>query len=115
MSESCRRSLVTGLQKFVDKHKARWHCHRVTSSNKPGELRNIQIRLNPEERPRVQRDIALLRETSVVEVKPGAYAKAALLAYPRFLRLEAGLRSLIKTSNGKTLRIQDINELLEAP
>ena len=63
----------------------------------------------------MQRDIALLRETSVVEVKPGAYAKAALLAYPRLLRLEAALRSLVQTGNGKTIRIQDINELLEAP
>jgi hypothetical protein len=86
----------------------------VPASKKPEELRNIQIRLNPADALRVQRDITLFQETAVVEVRPGAYAKAALLAYPRFRRMEAALRALV--NNGKTIRINDIiNDLLEAP
>jgi hypothetical protein len=78
------------------------------------QLRNIQIRLNPDDALRVQRDISLFQETSVVEVRPGAYAKAALLAYPRFRRMEVALRTLVN-NNGKSIRINDINDLLEAP
>lgn len=62
----------------------------------------------------MRNDINLVQETSVVEVKPGAYAKAALLAYPRLRRLEAALRSLVHNGKTKAVNINDINDLLEA-
>jgi hypothetical protein len=57
-------------------------------------LRNIQIRLTPLEADRVETHIRAVGLESPVEVKPGAYAKAALLAYPQHRKLVDELQKL---------------------
>ena len=65
-----------------------------------GQLRHIHVRLNPAEASRVEGDMNSFRETNVGVLRPGAYAKAAVLAFPRYRRMEAELRELARMTRG---------------
>ena len=81
----------------------------------PGRLRNIHVRLNPAEAARVESDMNIFRETNVGALKPGAYAKAAVLAYPRYRRMEAELRDIARHSRGGKIAARLQSLLATAP
>lgn len=64
------------------------------------QLRHIHVRLNPAEASRVESDMNSFRETNVGDLRPGAYAKATVLAFPRYRRMEAELRELVREAGG---------------
>lgn len=59
----------------------------------PPGRRAIQIRLNPDEAKQIDDERALAGAASGVQIKPGAYAKAALLGHYRLHELVKSLRA----------------------